>query len=100
MTAAAIQTAPPVTHPQTAATPPPRLQTTAAVTATATALPQLHPPPRLRPQTAQTQELAVIQIKDHQGRGKSRNKHAGMSGFSRRCLFSYFLFPTLTVGWK
>ncbi len=76
-TAAVIQTTPPVTHRQTAVTPPAPLQmtVTAAVTATMKALPHppLRPPP-LRPQTAQTQEAAAIQIKDHQGRRKRRNK--------------------------
>lgn len=74
-TAAVIQTAPQVTHRQTAATPPAPLQmtATAAVTARMTALPRLPPPP-LRPQIAQTQEAAAIQIKDHHGRRKRRNE--------------------------
>lgn len=74
-TAAVIQAAPPVTHRQTAATPPAPLQmtATAAVTATMTARPPPLPPP-LRPQTAQTQEAAVIQIKDLRGRRKRRNE--------------------------
>lgn len=100
-TAAAIQTAPPVTHHQTAATTPARLQTTAAATATTTALPRLLHHPPLPPQTAQTQEAAAIQIKDLQERGKSRNEHAGTSGFST-CLFSccFFFFSILSAGWK
>lgn len=75
-TAAVIQTAPQVTHHQTAATPPAPLQmtATAAVTATMTALPHLPLPPPLRPQTAQTQEAAAIPIKDLQRRRKRRNK--------------------------
>lgn len=75
-TAAVIQTAPQVTHRQTAATPPVPLQmtATAAVTATMTALPHLPLPPPLRPQTAQTQEAAAIPIKDLQRRRKRRNK--------------------------
>lgn len=75
MTAAAIQTAPPVTHRQTAATPPAPLQmtVTAAVTAMMTALP-LRPPP-LRPLIVQTQEAAAIQIKDLQRRRKRRNEY-------------------------
>lgn len=75
-TAAVIQAAPPVTHRQTAATPPAPLQmtATAAVTATMTARPPPLPPPPLRPQTAQTQEAAVIQIKDLRGRRKRRNE--------------------------
>lgn len=75
-TAAVIQTAPPVTHRQTAATPPapPQMTATAAATATMTALPPPLPPPPPRPRTAQTQEAAVIQIKDLQGRRKRRNE--------------------------
>lgn len=68
-TAAVIQTAPPVTHRLTAATPPAPLQMTA--TAAATALPLPLPP---HPQTAQTQEVAVIQITHPQRRRKRRNK--------------------------
>lgn len=76
-TAAVIQTAPPVTHRQTAATPPARLRrtATAAVTAMMTARPPPLPHPPLCPQTAQTQGAAVIQIKDPQGRRKRRNKY-------------------------
>lgn len=70
-----IQTAPQVTHRQTAATPPAPLQmtATAAVTAKMTALPHPRLPPPLHPQTAQTQEAAAIQIKDPQRRRKKRN---------------------------
>lgn len=76
-TAAVIQPAPPVTHRQTAATPPAPLQmtATAAVTATMTALPHPPlPPPPLRPQTAQTRGAAATQIRDLQGRRKRRNE--------------------------
>lgn len=71
-TAAVIQTAPPVTHRQTAATPPAPPQMTA--TATMTALPPPLPLPPPRPRTAQTQEAAVFQIKGLQGRRKRRNE--------------------------
>lgn len=95
-TAAAAQAAPPVTHRQTAAIPPAPLQMTAAVTATMTALPPPHPllrPPHLRPQTAQTQEVAAIRIKDLLRRRKRRNKHCGISRIS--CC--YFSFPDLYI---
>lgn len=73
-TAAVIQTAPPVTHRQTAVTLPAPLQMTATAAVTATAL--LHPPlpPPLHPLTAQTQGAAVIQIRDLQRRRRRRNK--------------------------
>lgn len=76
VTAAVTQMDPPMTHHQTAATPPARLRmtATAAVTATMTALPHLPLPPPLRPQTAQTQEAAAIQIKDLQRRRRRRNE--------------------------
>lgn len=98
-TAAAAQAAPPVTHRQTAAIPPAPLQMTAAVTATMTALPPPHPllrPPHLRPQTAQTQEVAAIRIKDLLRRRKRRNKHCGISRISC-CYFSFpdFFFSLL-----
>lgn len=73
---AAIQTAPPMTHRQTAATrpAPPRMTVTAAVTATMTALPPPLPPPRPHPPTAQTQGAAAIPIRDPQRRRKRRNE--------------------------
>lgn len=73
---AAIQTAPPMTHRQTAATrpAPPRMTVTAAVTATMTVLPPPLPPPRPHPPTAQTQGAAAILIRDPQRRRKRRNK--------------------------
>lgn len=91
-TAAVIQTAPPVTHLQTAATPPARLQrtATAAVTAMMTARPPPLPPPPLRPQTAQTQGAAVIQIKDPQGRRKRRNKYICWNKWVSSLLFISF----------
>lgn len=91
VTAVMIQTAPPVTLLQTAATlPAPHPMTaTAAATVTMTALPHLPP---LHPPTAQTQEAAVIQIKDLQGRRKRRNENAGITGFSFFICFSQFFF--------
>lgn len=73
---AAIQTAPPMIHRQTAATrpAPPRMTVTAAVTATMTVLPPPLPPPRPHPPTAQTQGAAAILIRDPQRRRKRRNK--------------------------
>lgn len=76
LTAAVIQTVPPVTHLQTATTLPAPLQmtATAAVTARMTALrPPLHPP--LLPPTAQTQGAAATLIKDLQRKRKRRNKY-------------------------
>ena len=100
-TAAVIQTAPPVTHRQTAVTLPAPLQMTATAAVTATAL--LHPPlpPPLHPLTAQTQEAAVIQIRDLQRRRRRRNKRihwksrifpllfVSQSNFSYRHFFSF-----------
>lgn len=92
VTAAAIQTAPPVTHRQTAATRPALLQmtATAAVTAMMTALPLRRPPPH--PLIAQTQEAAAIQIKDLQKRKKRRNEYMSLNKWGFLVLFSWSHF--------